>query len=147
MALTSDYPNNWAEIASAIKLAAGYRCRRCSLKCLPPTDSYRHLDLSLRRRLSAQVHHIDHNPACNDRSNLVCHTLGSIEAKCRSGIARRSGTFDRSGQSDVYPQISPESGQAVELQWYWSTDRQNRDPDLTHHLYNEITIYPESDYA
>ena len=76
MALTSDYPENWAKIASAIKLADGYRCRRCGLKCLPPTDSYRHLDLSLRRRLSAQVHHIDRNPACNDRANLVCLCSG-----------------------------------------------------------------------
>ena len=76
MALTSDYAKNWAEIASAIKRAAGYRCGRCGLKCLPPTASYHHLKLSLRRRLSAQVHHINRNPACNDRSNLICLCSG-----------------------------------------------------------------------
>jgi hypothetical protein len=92
MALTSDYPDDWTQIATAIKQAAGYRCDRCGLKCLPPGNSYMHLDLSLRRRLSAllgethaeetsarfhpQVHHLDRNPACNDRANLVCVCSG-----------------------------------------------------------------------
>jgi hypothetical protein len=57
------YPANWPEIAAAVKQAAGYRCNNCGLKCLPPTDSYKHLDLSLRLRLSAQVHHIDRDTA------------------------------------------------------------------------------------
>jgi hypothetical protein len=76
MVLTSDYPDNWTQIATAIKQAAGYRCDRCGLKCLPPASSYRHLDRSLRRRLSAQVHHIDRNPAHNERANLVCVCAG-----------------------------------------------------------------------
>jgi hypothetical protein len=100
MVLTSDYPDNWMQIATAIKKAAGYRCDRCGLKCLPPASSYRHLDLSLRRRLSAllgethcwtgsppsaeetsarfhpQVHHVDRNPAHNDKANLVCVCAG-----------------------------------------------------------------------
>jgi hypothetical protein len=59
MALTLEYPDNWAEIATTVKQAAGYRCNHCGLKCLPPHNSYRHLDLSLRRKLSAQVHHLD----------------------------------------------------------------------------------------
>jgi 5-methylcytosine-specific restriction endonuclease McrA len=76
MALTLDYPDNWTDIATTVKQAAGYRCNRCGLKCLPPKNSYRHLDLSLRRKLSAQVHHLDGNPAQNDRSNLVCLCSG-----------------------------------------------------------------------
>ncbi len=76
MALTSDYPDNWPQIATAIKQAAGYRCDRCGLKCLPPARSYRHLDRKLRRRLSAQVHHVDRNPAHNERANLVCVCAG-----------------------------------------------------------------------
>jgi 5-methylcytosine-specific restriction endonuclease McrA len=76
MVLTLEYPDNWTEIAAAIKQAAGYRCNRCGLKCLPSNDSYRHLDLSLRRKLSAQVHHIDGNPARNDGANLVCLCSG-----------------------------------------------------------------------
>jgi 5-methylcytosine-specific restriction endonuclease McrA len=76
MALTLDYPDNWTELAATVKQAAGYRCNRCGLKCLPPHNSYRHLDLSLRRKLSAQVHHLDGNPAQNDKSNLVCLCSG-----------------------------------------------------------------------
>jgi 5-methylcytosine-specific restriction endonuclease McrA len=76
MVLTLEYPDNWSDIADTVKQAAGYRCNRCGLKCLPPNDSYRHLDLSLRRKLSAQVHHLDGNPAQNDRSNLVCLCSG-----------------------------------------------------------------------
>jgi 5-methylcytosine-specific restriction endonuclease McrA len=76
MPLTCEYPANWAEIAAEIKRSVGYHCDRCGLKCLPPAHSYRHLDLSLRRRLSAQVHHIDGNPSHNDLSNLVCLCSG-----------------------------------------------------------------------
>ncbi len=76
MLLTCGYPANWTEIATEIKLSVGYHCNRCGLKCLPPAHSYRHLELSLRRRLSAQVHHIDGNPSHNDRSNLVCLCSG-----------------------------------------------------------------------
>ena len=76
MALTLEYPDNWSDIAATVKQAAGYRCNRCGLKCLPPHNSYRHLDLSLRRKLSAQVHHLDGNPAQNDTSNLVCLCSG-----------------------------------------------------------------------
>jgi 5-methylcytosine-specific restriction endonuclease McrA len=76
MLLTREYPANWTEIATAIKRSVGYHCNRCGLKCLPPAHSYRHLDLSLRRRLSAQVHHIDGDPSHNDRSNLVCLCSG-----------------------------------------------------------------------
>jgi 5-methylcytosine-specific restriction endonuclease McrA len=76
MVLTLEYPANWSEIAATVKQAAGYRCNRCGLKCLPPHNSYRHLDLSLRRKLSAQVHHLDGNPAQNDQSNLVCLCSG-----------------------------------------------------------------------
>ena len=76
MPLTGGYPNNWAEIATEIKRSAGYRCSHCGLKCLPPAHSYRHLELSLRLRLSAQVHHIDGNPSHNEKSNLVCLCSG-----------------------------------------------------------------------
>jgi 5-methylcytosine-specific restriction endonuclease McrA len=76
MAFPSAYPANWTEIATGVKRSVGYHCNRCGLKCLPPAHSYRHLDLSLRRRLSAQVHHIDGNPSHNNSSNLVCLCSG-----------------------------------------------------------------------
>jgi hypothetical protein len=66
------YPDNWSSLAIEIKKASGYRCDRCNCQCLPPTQSYRHIDLSIRRALSAQVHHIDGNSQHNDRANLSC---------------------------------------------------------------------------
>ena len=59
------YADDWLEIATEIKQTAGYRCSSCGLRCLSASNSYRHLDLSLRRRLCAQVHHIDGNPSHN----------------------------------------------------------------------------------
>ena len=76
MSAKCDYPENWQEIATAIKQSAGYRCNRCGLTCLPPGESYRHLSLSLRRQLCAQVHHRDGNPSHNDRANLICLCAG-----------------------------------------------------------------------
>ena len=73
---TTDYLANWTEIARAVKQAAGYRCNRCDRQCLPAANSYRHLDLSLRRALSAQVHHLDGNPSNNHSSNLVVLCAG-----------------------------------------------------------------------
>ncbi len=76
MSQPAGYPTDWAEIARAVKQAAGYCCSRCNRQCLPATDSYRHLDLSLRRSLSAQVHHLDGNPGNNHTRNLVCLCAG-----------------------------------------------------------------------
>ena len=73
---TTCYLANWTEIARAVKQAAGYRCNRCDRQCLPAANSYRHLDLSLRRALSAQVHHLDGNPGNNGARNLICLCAG-----------------------------------------------------------------------
>jgi 5-methylcytosine-specific restriction endonuclease McrA len=75
------YPDDWRSIATEIKKARGYRCDRCQRQCLPPTSSYRHLNLSIRRSLSAQVHHIDGNPQHNNRANLSC-----LCAPCHLGV-------------------------------------------------------------
>ncbi|AFY92947.1 HNH endonuclease [Chamaesiphon minutus] len=136
MVLTSDYPDNWAQIATAIKQAAGYRCDRCGLKCLPPARSYRHLDRSLRRRLSAQVHHVDRNPAHNDRANLVCvcagchlrlhrhhpkPTPGQLALKLKLPKVRRSRQKDRNFQLtladliDRLPQLPSGLSRQLEL--------------------------------
>ncbi len=136
MALLSEYPDNWTEIATAIKRAAGYRCNNCGLKCLPPASSYRHLGLSLRRRLSAQVHHLDRNPRHNDRANLVClcsgchirqhrhhpqPSPGQLSLKLKLPANRRSRRKPRNFQMTVadlierLPRLSMESVEQLEL--------------------------------
>jgi 5-methylcytosine-specific restriction endonuclease McrA len=135
----SSYPDNWTEIATAIKRSAGYLCSRCGLTCLPPTGSYRHLDLSLRRRLSAQVHHIDGDPSHNDRSNLVClcagchlrvhrhnprPTPGQLSLKLKVPKVRRSRQKYRDFQLtltdliDRLPQLPMESHEQLELELF-----------------------------
>ena len=129
------YPENWTELAATVKQSAGYRCNRCGLKCLPP-NSYRHLDLSLRRKLSAQVHHLDGNPAQNDRSNLVClcsgchlimhrhrpqPTPGQLSLKLKLPKVRRSSQNKQNWQLtladliDRLPRLSVELHQQLEL--------------------------------
>jgi hypothetical protein len=118
MVLTSDYPDNWTQIATAIKQAAGYRCDRCGLKCLPPARSYRHLDRSLRRRLSAllgethaeetsarfhpQVHHVDRNPAHNEQL--------------------------QSGQIKEYPLVLGERDPQNVRHWFWQLTYKEKQP-------------------
>jgi predicted HNH restriction endonuclease len=104
--MSGNYPDNWKEIADTIKNTAGYQCQKCGLRCLPNSDSYRHLALSIRRKFIAQVHHIDRNPSNNDRSNLICLCSGchlrqhrhqsvitpgqlSLKIKVRGKIGRR----------------------------------------------------------
>ena len=85
MLVISNYPDNWAEISTAVKQDCGYCCERCNLECLPPTASYRHLSLVLRRRLSAQTHHVDGDPSHNERANLMC-----LCASCHLRIHRHN---------------------------------------------------------
>jgi 5-methylcytosine-specific restriction endonuclease McrA len=135
----SSYPDNWTEIATTIKRSAGYLCSRCGLTCLPPTGSYRHLDLSLRRRLSAQVHHLDGDPSHNERSNLVClcagchlrvhrhhprPTPGQLSLKLKLPKVRRSRQKYRDFQLTLtdlierLPQLPMESHEQLELELF-----------------------------
>ncbi len=136
MVLILGYPDNWTEIAATVKQSAGYRCNRCGLKCLPPNNSYRHLDLSLRRKLSAQVHHLDGNPARNDTSNLIClcsgchlrmhrhrpqPTPGQLSLKLKLPKIRRSRQHKQNWQLtladliDRLPRLSVDLHQQLEL--------------------------------
>ncbi len=108
MPLTLEYPDNWTDIATTVKQAAGYRCNRCGLKCLPPHNSYRHLDLSLRRKLSAQVHHLDGNPAQNDTFNLVCLCSGCHLRMHRHRPQPTPGQLSLKLKLPKVRQISPE---------------------------------------
>ncbi|WP_373545473.1 hypothetical protein [Chamaesiphon sp.] len=88
MALTLEYPNNWTEIATTVKQAAGYRCNRCGLKCLPPNNSYRHLELSLRRKLSAllgETHNWAGDPSSAEETSAqpIIHQESTLRSKIR----------------------------------------------------------------
>lgn len=62
----NDYPENWPEIAAAIKTAAGWRCEHCNHEH-DPEHGY-----------TLTVHHLDGDKANVDGTNLValcqrCH--------------------------------------------------------------------------
>lgn len=74
--MISGYPENWNQIATAIKQQSGYCCQRCGMQCLPPGRGYRHLSRRVRSKYTAQVHHRDRQPANNNPDNLVALCTG-----------------------------------------------------------------------
>jgi 5-methylcytosine-specific restriction endonuclease McrA len=70
------YPKNWRRISADLRAEVGYLCTQCGCQCLP--KGYNHLDISLRRSLTLQVHHLDGDPSNNAADNLIplcagCH--------------------------------------------------------------------------
>jgi hypothetical protein len=74
--MISGYPENWNQIATAIKQQSGYCCQRCGMQCLPPGRGYRHLSRRVRSKYTAQVHHRDRQPSNNNPDNLVALCTG-----------------------------------------------------------------------
>jgi hypothetical protein len=90
--MISGYPENWNQIATAIKQRSGYCCQRCGMQCLPPGRGYRHLSRRVRSKYTAllgethaeetsarfhpQVHHRDRQPSNNNPDNLVALCTG-----------------------------------------------------------------------
>ncbi|MDJ0619322.1 MAG: HNH endonuclease [Calothrix sp. MO_192.B10] len=74
--LLNTYPDNWTEIATAIKQEAGWCCQKCGLQCIAPGEDTSHLSRSERMRRTLQVHHWNRNPSDNRRENLVALCTG-----------------------------------------------------------------------
>ena len=72
----SRYPNNWNEITLNLKQKAGWRCQKCGLQCLKPSDKTAHLTKSDRAKLTLAVHHRNYQPEDNREENLVCVCTG-----------------------------------------------------------------------
>jgi hypothetical protein len=88
------YPDDWPEIASAIKEAANWTCQQCSQACYRPGERVR----DWRRVLT--VAHLDRDPAHNDGANLkalcvVCHLNYDRAVNVRA--ARRTRFLKRAG--------------------------------------------------
>ncbi|WP_288220154.1 HNH endonuclease [uncultured Adlercreutzia sp.] len=66
------YPEDWQQIATAVKEEADWKCEECGKQCRRPGEPFD----THRRTLT--VHHKDHTPENCERSNLValcapCH--------------------------------------------------------------------------
>ena len=72
------YPENWSEIALAIKQAAHWRCAKCGVQCIKPGEKTNHLSRGERMASTLQVHHANYLPEDNRPENLIplcsgCH--------------------------------------------------------------------------
>lgn len=80
------YPENWSEIALAVKEAAGWKCSRCGRQCYQRGKFPPGWTKSQRRAYNLQVHHWNRNPADNRPENLAalcsgCHLYYHREGK------------------------------------------------------------------
>ncbi len=89
------YPENWSEIALAIKQAAHWRCAKCGVQCIKPGDKTTHLSRGERMASTLQVHHANYLPEDNRPENLIplcsgCHgeNIGFVSP----GAASSDGT-------------------------------------------------------
>jgi len=67
-----EYPDNWKEIATAIKEAAGWKCERCGHEH-DPQNGY-----------ALTVHHLD-----NNKSNCALWNLASLCQRCHLKVQGR----------------------------------------------------------
>ncbi|MCP6760209.1 MAG: HNH endonuclease [Fischerella sp. CENA71] len=74
------YPENWSDLALAVKKEAKWCCQKCGLKCIVPGEDTSKLTRSERMKRTLQTHHWDRNPSNNSAENLIalcsaCHLL------------------------------------------------------------------------
>jgi 5-methylcytosine-specific restriction endonuclease McrA len=91
------YPDNWDDLATAVKEAVGWRCQECGRQCRRPGEPF---DTHVR---TLTVAHLDHNPANSDPSNLAalcsgCHLRQDAQHHARNAAATRRRRMEEAGQ-------------------------------------------------
>ncbi len=77
------YPDNWKELALAVKNSQNWRCQCCGKKCYKPGERPEGLTRSEWTGDILQVHHRNHDPQDNRLSNLM-----SVCAACHLSLHR-----------------------------------------------------------
>ncbi|MBC1224555.1 HNH endonuclease [Nostoc sp. UCD121] len=76
----SRYSSNWDIIALEVKSKSDWKCTRCGMQCLRPTDKRDGLNRRERSIKTLVVHHRNYTPEDNRAENLAalctaCHML------------------------------------------------------------------------
>lgn len=76
----SRYSLNWYNIALEVKSKSDWKCTRCGMQCLRPTDKRDGLNRRERSIKTLVVHHRNYTPEDNRTENLAalctaCHML------------------------------------------------------------------------
>jgi HNH endonuclease len=66
------YPDNWKEIATALKADCDWRCTKCGKVCLRPGEKPPDWTKSQCKAHTLQVHHWNCDPSDNRLENLAC---------------------------------------------------------------------------
>lgn len=84
----SRYPDNWGDIAFAVKEAAGWKCEKCHRQCRRPGEKF---DTRRRTLTVAHINHVERD--CRDE-NLValcprCHLEYDELRKAMQRLAKK----------------------------------------------------------
>jgi hypothetical protein len=76
----SRYSSNWDNIALEVKSKSDWKCTRCGMQCLRPTDKRDGLNRRERSIKTLVVHHRNYTPEDNRAENLaaLCSALCRI---------------------------------------------------------------------
>lgn len=83
------YPDNWSDIALAVKESCNWRCRHCGKQCLRPGEN-KNLTRSEWTAATICVHHANCIPEDNRPENLIplctpCHL--AVHTRCKGNVS------------------------------------------------------------
>jgi hypothetical protein len=124
------YPDNWEEIATEVKNAAGWKCQKCDRPCLKPNADWVSFCSNLlhkgsgwyeetfeydldgniiekKGRFILTTAHLDHDPSNCKRENLkalcpACHLQYDLEEHIKNASGARYRKREQQGQLTIW---------------------------------------------
>jgi len=99
----NDYPDNWQEIATAVKEAADWQCQDCGKQCRRPGEPFD------TQRHTLTTSHNDHDTQNNESDNLTarcapCHLRYDAIYHAKNAAITRRKRMIESGQLSLLPE-------------------------------------------
>jgi 5-methylcytosine-specific restriction endonuclease McrA len=86
----SKYPDDWDDIATAVKVAADWKCEQCGLQCRQPGEQF---DTHKRTLTVAHINHTESD--CRDENLIAlcsgCHLRYDAPMRALKRIVRKRG--------------------------------------------------------